>query len=514
MAFNSVSFLLLFLPVVLAGYYFCARFLPNSFRLLFLIVVGLAFYGRAQISYIPLLLGSAVFNYALAVGIARTRGSKRLQSALVWIGVTADIGLLLYFKYYGAIFNSLTDAFRPGGDLLQIVTPLAISFYTFQQVAFLLDVARERTRPTGVIRYLALVSFFPQLLSGPISLHQEIDPQLAQKPPRGRALENILIGLVIFAIGLFKKTVLADTAALWADPLFDGVATGGSPGFFPAWAGAITYTLQLYFDFSGYCDMAIGVARMFGILLPLNFFSPFRSRSIAELWQRWHMTLGRWVRVYIFQPMAVPLARFAAARGLGKWGGHSVGVLFPLFVSMLIIGTWHGPNWTYVLFGAMHGSFMVINEIYNFKTRKARRKKPDTQAMLGFYTFLTVFAFILAEVPFRSADVPTALRIFGGMIGLNGTGFGVGPWLTQDGAINIAVIVIGFLIAYLLPNTQQIMTRFTPALEWEKWGKIDPARLTFAFRFSWPWLFGVAVTLWLGFVFISRGTPKFIYFNF
>ena len=514
MTFNSITFLLVFLPIALIGYHLSARFLPDVVRLLFLIALGLVFYGRSSITYVPLLLGSALVNYVLAVGISRTADRPGVRSGLVWLGILLDIGLLLYFKYFGAIFNSVTDAFGRHGDPLRIMTPLAISFYTFQQVAFLLDVARGRTVVSGPIRYLAFVSFFPQLLAGPISLHQEMDPQLAATPPRGRALENILIGLVVFGLGLFKKTVIADTAALWADPIFDGAASGAHTGFFPAWAGAITYTLQIYFDFSGYSDMAIGVARMFGILLPLNFFSPFRARSIAELWQRWHMTLGRWVRVYIFQPLAVPLTRFAVARDLGKWSGHGVDTLIPLFVSMLVIGTWHGPNWTYVMFGAMHGTFQVINEIYNFRTRKARRRKPDGPRMLALYTFLTVLAFTLAEVPFRSPDVPTAMRIFAGMVGLNGTGFATAPWLTLDGGINIVIIIVLFLVIYLLPNTEQIMTRVKPALEWEKWGKVDPAAIALRFRFSPAWLAYAALALFFGMAFISRGTQKFIYFNF
>jgi alginate O-acetyltransferase complex protein AlgI len=509
-AFNSVTFLLVFLPVVLLLYHGAARWLPDPARLLVLIAAGLVFYGRSGATYLPLLLGSALFNYALAVGIARSPEGAGRRTALVWLGVAVDIGLLLYFKYFGAVFNSLAGAFGRGADPLRILTPLAISFYTFQQVAFLLDVARGRTAVTGPVRYLAFVSFFPQLLAGPISLHQEVDPQLARPLARGRALENILIGLVIFALGLFKKTVIADTAALWADPVFDGAAAGAHPDLLTAWAGAITYTLQIYFDFSGYSDMAIGVARMFGILLPLNFFSPFRSRSIAELWQRWHMTLGRWVRLYIFQPMAVPLTRLAATRGLGKWSGHSVDTLVPLFISMLVIGTWHGPNWTYVLFGLMHGTFQVINEVYNFATRKARRKKPDSPRMLALYTFLTVLAFTLAEVPFRSVDLPTTGRVFGGMIGLSG--FGPSPSLS--GAYNVALIVGMFLIVYLLPNTEQIMDRVKPALAWERWGKVDPAAVPLRFRFSPAWAAYAATALFLGLAFISRGSGKFIYFNF
>jgi alginate O-acetyltransferase complex protein AlgI len=509
MTFNSISFLLFFLPVVLIGYYVSARFLPNALRLLFLIAAGLAFYGRNSIAFLPLLLGSAAINYLLAIAIVRA--SPPAKNALTSLGVAINIGLLLYFKYFAAIFDSMARAFGHPGAAITIAAPLAISFYTFQQVAFLLDVARGRTAPTGPIRYLAFVSFFPQLLAGPISLHQEIDPQLGSTPERGRALENILVGLVLFGFGLFKKTVIADNVALLVDPIFDQAASGMAPGFFPAWGAAITYTLQIYFDFSGYSDMAIGVARMFGILLPLNFFSPFRSRSITELWQRWHMTLGRWVRIYIFQPMALPLTRFAAARRFGRWSTLATGSLLPVFLSMLVIGTWHGPNWTYVLFGTMHGSFMVINEVYNFKTRKARRAKPDGPLMLALYTFLTVLAFILAEVPFRAFDVPTAMRMFAGMIGLHGAGAAA---LTPAGAINLLIIVGLFLIIYLLPNSEQLMTRFRPALEWDKWGKVDPARLAIRFDFSAAWLVYAAIALFLGMAFIARGGQTFIYFNF
>jgi alginate O-acetyltransferase complex protein AlgI len=288
-AFNSVAFILLFLPVSLVGYYMLAASRWQVLRLLFLIALGLAFYGRSQAHYIPLLAGSIVFNYFLAGRIARSAARPGLQKLLVAVGVSADIGLLLYFKYFGAIFNAGIAALGQGGPLLDIVTPLAISFFTFQQVAYLIDVASNRTAHGPLLQYAAFVSFFPQLLSGPISLHQEVAPQLARQPDCRRAMENILVGLAIFSLGLFKKTVIADTAALGADPLFDAAAAGTGPGLIAAWSGAISYTLQIYFDFSGYSDMAIGVARMFGILLPLNFFSPFRARSMAELWQRWHI---------------------------------------------------------------------------------------------------------------------------------------------------------------------------------------------------------------------------------
>jgi D-alanyl-lipoteichoic acid acyltransferase DltB (MBOAT superfamily) len=249
-----------------------------------------------------------------------------------------------------------------------------------------------------------------------------VAPQLAVRPDRQRIAQNLLIGLVIFSFGLFKKTVFADTAALWADPVFNAAQSGGHPGFFLSWGGAFTYTLQIYFDFSGYSDMAIGVARMLGIVLPLNFYSPLRSTSISELWRRWHMTLSRFVRMYIFQPLIIPLTRTVADRGYGRWKAFSVSMLLPTFLSMLIIGTWHGPNWTYVTFGLMHGAFMCINEVYNAITRKRRRGKQETRTTLFVYGLLTLLAFVSAEVPFRAESMGAAWQIFAGMVGLHGLG--------------------------------------------------------------------------------------------
>ena len=513
MAFNSVTFLLVFLPLALLAYYGAAATRFHALRLWVLIGLGLAFYGRNQAQYLPLFAASMLANFSVAVILHRLPVAALRRRWLLMVGVCANIGLLLYFKYFTSLLDfGLAVMGRPESSL-GLIVPLAISFFTFQQVAFLVDVARQRTEPGPLVRYLAFVSFFPQLLAGPISLHQEVAPQLAARPTAGQLGGHLLAGLVMFSIGLFKKTVIADTAAQWADPVFAGAATGMAPGFFQAWLGAVTYTLQIYFDFSGYSDMALGVARMFGIVLPLNFFSPFRARSMAELWQRWHMTLGRWVRVYIFQPLAVPLARLAAERNLSRHGAHALATLIPTFVAMLVIGTWHGPNWTFVLFGMMHGTFMCINEIYNFRTRKRRKAQPDSPATLRLYTGLTVLAFVLAEVPFRSVDVPSALRIFAGMVGLHGSGMHAGVWSAATFA-NLALILVCGWIIYRLPNTAQFLSNAVPALEWAKWREIDRPALEWQFQPRLLWSLVIGGMLFLGFAFLSRGTPTFIYFDF
>lgn len=517
MSFNSIIFVLFFLPFSVLGYYLLSLTPLHRLRLPFLILMSLVFYGRAQVSYIPLLLGSIIANYFVAVMITHNMAHERTKQFWLALGVIADAGALIGLKYLNAVSGAIGGTFGHFNPLINAVAPLAISFYTFQQISFLTDVARGKVELGGIVRYMSFVAFFPTLLAGPITLYSEMSPQLAVRPQRKGVAQNLLIGLVIFSLGLFKKTVFADTIGLWVDPVFAAVHKGSAPGFFLGWGSALAYTLQIYFDFSGYSDMAIGAARMLGIVLPLNFFSPLRATSISDIWRRWHMTLGRFVRVYIHQPLSIPLARFAAEKGYSKWTALTISMFLPTFLSMLIIGTWHGPSWTYVLFGAMHGTFMVINEVYSMLTRKKRRTKKDSRSATCCYHLLTLLAFVIAEVPFRAETVGDAVRIFGGMIGVHGLG------ITQDWAAFFAptgngmmllMVIVGLLIVYLLPNTEQIMDKVCPALEWEKWRVVGPARLRFTFRFTPAWIALVSLAFFLGFAFISRGSTNFIYFKF
>jgi D-alanyl-lipoteichoic acid acyltransferase DltB (MBOAT superfamily) len=517
LSFNSIIFVLLFLPASVLGYYAVALTPLHRLRLPFLILMGLFFYGRAQLSYVPLLLGSVISNYLIATMIARNMDHERVKRVWLALGVIANTGVLLGLKYLSAVVGALAETFGHTNPITGIIAPLAISFYTFQQISFLVDVARGKVELEGIIRYMSFVAFFPTLLAGPITLYSEMGPQLGIRPQRKGVAQNLLIGLIIFSLGLFKKTVLADTIGLWVDPIFAAVHKGSSPGFFLGWGTAFAYTLQIYFDFSGYCDMAIGVARMLGIVLPLNFFSPLRSTSISDIWRRWHMTLGRFVRVYIHQPLSIPLARLAAQKGYGKWSALTISMFLPTFLSMLIIGTWHGPSWTYVLFGAMHGTFMITNEIYGVLTRKKRRKKQDSRGAIFCYGLLTLLAFVSAEVPFRSETVGDAVRIFGGMAGLHGLGItrNWSAFFAPNGnGMMLLMVILGLLIVYLLPNSEQIMDRAHPALEWEKWRIVDLARVRFTFRFTPTGIALASLVLFLGFAFISRGSTNFIYFKF
>jgi alginate O-acetyltransferase complex protein AlgI len=517
LSFNSIIFLLFFLPIALVGYYALSLTPLHRLRLPFLIMMSLLFYGRAQVTYIPLLLGSIVGNYLVAYMIARNMANPRPKQVWLSLGVIANAGALVSLKYLSTVVGSITGIVGHNNPLGNIVVPLAISFYTFQQISFLVDVARGKVQLEGIVRYMSFVAFFPTLLGGPITLYSEMSPQLGVRPQRKGLPQNLLIGMIIFSLGLFKKTVIADTIGLWVDPIFTGVHQGTAPGFFLGWGTAIAYTLQIYFDFSGYSDMAIGVARMLGIVLPLNFFSPLRSTSISDLWRRWHMTLSRFVRVYVYQPLSIPLTRFAAEHGYGKWSTITIAVFLPAFLSMLIIGAWHGPNWTFILFGAMQGAYIVTNELYNALTRKKRRKKSDSRGAIFCYSLITFLAFALSDVPFRSETIADAFRIFGGMVGLHGLGI-TQNWpaffAPNGNGMLIPMVILGLLIVYLMPNTEQIMDKVHPALEWEKWRVVDPGRLSFNLSFSPSGIAFASLVLFLGFAFISRGSAKFIYFKF
>ncbi len=515
MSFNSVLFIFGFLPATVTGYYTIALSRLHWLRLPFLILATVAFYARGSLQFLILLLASVAANYAVGTLITRSKGF--LARFWLGIGVIANLAVLIWFKYALFVTSNLNSIFDVEIKFEQVALPLGISFYTFQQIAFLVDTSRRQIEKPGLINYFAFVLFFPQLLAGPISLAREIIPQMAVRPPWSTVPANILIGLTIFGFGMFKKTVVADSAALWAGPIFDGAAAGAAPGVLVAWGGALAYTLQIYFDFSGYSDMAIGVARMFGILLPLNFHSPLRSKSIIDLWRRWHITLGRFVQTYFFQPIAITLARFCSDRGLGEGISVAVSTLLPTFLALVIIGAWHGGNWTFILFGAMHGTFMVVNEGWNYFRKKRRKARVVPRWRNGLAGALTLLAFVAAAVPFRSADVTTALRVWAGMAGLNvgPNTWNVWPVLTPLGAWGLYPLIgIGFLSVYLLPNTQQIMAKITPALEWSKWRKVDQAIFGFEWQPTVSWSIAGGVVLMMGIIFVARGSTQFVYFAF
>jgi D-alanyl-lipoteichoic acid acyltransferase DltB (MBOAT superfamily) len=517
MLFNSYVFLFGFLPATLLLFYLWPRH-PKVARAI-LSVASLGFYAWWRPIYLPLLLGSIVFNYFLGDLIQRAHAQNResRKTALLVLGLVADLGLLGWFKYANFVVDNFNLAFSTEILLAHIALPLAISFFTFQKIAYLIDSARGEAQRMSLLDFTLFASFFPQLISGPIVHYKEMVPQI-QAPLFGRLIwRNVLIGLTIMAIGLFKKTVIADTLYPFVTPLYDTAAKGGSLGFVSGWLAAITFTFQLYFDFSGYSDMAIGLARMFGVKLPLNFHSPLRARSIADYWRRWHMTLQRFIYAYLFQPVSLAAIRWSAQKGLSGWTAFAVSSALPTFITFVCVGLWHGAGWTFIFFGVLHAIYIIIQEfrieqrrLLHRRLRKLKQPIPDPGRFDAVTAHVATLAAILfANVVFRSSDLPTAFGIWKSMIGLDG----LAPVLPVGGDL-LATLAVSFIIVAFFPNTQQIMGRFEPAFNWSEWRDKAPALLNWRWAPTTAGLIGAGFVLFLGVIFIQRGQAVFLYFNF
>jgi D-alanyl-lipoteichoic acid acyltransferase DltB (MBOAT superfamily) len=519
MLFNSFIFLAGFLPVTLLLFFVAGRWGRRPAGLV-LTAMSLGFYAWWKIEHLPLLLFSIIFNCWMGrlIQQARSMGQPKRMQMLLTIGLVVDVGLLAWFKYIDFILANINAVAGTDLPLPQVALPLAISFFTFQKIAYLIDSARGEARPMGYRDFFLFAAFFPQLIAGPIVHYKELAPQLTQRWFGKVSGRNLMIGLVIFAIGLFKKTVIADTMAGYANPLFAAADAGERFDLVTGWLAAVTYTIQLYFDFSGYTDMAIGLARMFGVQLPLNFHSPLRARNIAEYWRRWHMTLQRFIVAYIFQPLSIPLSRWAARRGLGNWGSFVAGVGIPSFLTFVIAGIWHGAGWTFAIFGVQHGLYIVAQAAWAERGKQRRRRlkkqgitvaEPGLAALAAAH-LLTLVSVAFANTMFRAPDVDAAFSIWAGMSGLNGLGSTV-PGLSAGLA---AALVASIAMIALLPNTQQIMRDFQPAWNWQEWRDTAPAAIDWRWRPNAAGIGFAGLALFLGVIFIQRGEAVFLYFNF
>jgi len=472
MLFNSYEFILVFLPICLLVFYWLGK--TNHERaLVWLVLASLFFYGWWNPAYLILIISSMVINFTIGTTLSKNQdpGRQKRKKIILVLGLCFNLGLLGYYKYYGFFIENIN--YLSGGEItiVDIALPLAISFFTFQQVAYLVDASRGITSEYRFSHYALFVTFFPQLIAGPIVHHKEVLPQFMQSPAIKPIMENIAIGLTIFFIGLFKKAVLADGIAPYANPVFNAAAAGDTLTFFQAWGGALAYTMQLYFDFSGYSDMAIGAARLFGIRLPLNFHSPYKATSIIEFWRRWHMTLSRFLRDYLYIPLGG--SRCSKTRRY-----------INLFITMLLGGLWHGAGWTFVVWGGLHGLYLTINHAWHWLNEIIGLKKSFAPKTTQFFAWLLTFtAVVISWVFFRAVDFNSAVAILNGMAGINGVELPNGimarlgsaaSWLQSLGVGTSlgggVVLIFSYLwiftllcIALLMPNTQQIMSNFKPS---------------------------------------------------
>jgi D-alanyl-lipoteichoic acid acyltransferase DltB (MBOAT superfamily) len=433
MLFSSTHFILIFLPISFFVYFWLNRRRMVFAGKAWLVAVSLIFYAYWNVKYLPLMLGSILFNYAIGTGLAQsfridsaTHGSQRHdfnRKTVLLTGILANLLLLGYYKY--------TDFFIANANLVlgttfpfpHIALPLAISFFTFTQIAYLVDSFRGETAEYDLLNYALFVTFFPHLIAGPIVHHRQIMSQFSSRGKLVKRYPNILKGLFIFGVGLFKKVVIADGFAVCADAGFDG----GQPlGLFGAWATSLAYTFQLYFDFSGYCDMAIGASLLFNVWLPINFNSPYKSLDIQDFWRRWHITLSNFLRDYLYIPL----------------GGNRIAThrtYINLMMTFILGGLWHGASWMFVIWGALHGGALVLHRLW----QKLHKPLPTPIAWLLTFAFVNV-----SWVFFRARTIDDATRVLRGMAGLSETSAARHDILNSAPASEIALG--GWLSEYLL----------------------------------------------------------------
>lgn len=436
MLFSTTEFLFLFLPLTVAGFALVAG--TDSLRAgtLWLTAASLFFYGYWDVSLLPLIVLSIVANFAFGKILFSTRSRTYLVAGLCF-----NLGLLGYFKYAGFFVENLEKLLGREIAELNIVLPLAISFFTFQQVAYLVDVYKRRAVEPDFLNYCLFVSFFPQLISGPIVHHSEMMPQFRDAARHWLSRKLVPVALAFIVIGLYKKVVLANGISPVADGVFLGAQTA-IPGFWDAWIGALAYTFQIYFDFSGYTDMAVGIALLFGIRLPMNFNSPYKATSIIDFWRRWHMTLSRFIRDYIYIPL-----------GGGRKGKSRRYV--NLMLAMLIGGLWHGAGWTFVIWGGLHGIYLIVNHGWRRYGPACAHGSRISKWCGRIVTFLAV---VVAWVFFRAEDADDAMRILAGMSGLAD-----GAPVFASGQV-LAMLLAMLFIVWFTPNSCQMFRTVQPVI--------------------------------------------------
>jgi len=490
MLFNSYEFIYAFLPVTALLFFALSASGRATLAAAWLGVASVFFYGYWSPRYVLLLLGSIAANYCLGRGILRLRdqGRSGASGALLAAAVAFNLGLIAWFKYANFFVGTLDALTGSGIQLAKIALPIGISFFTFTQIAYLVDARQGKARETSPVHYLLFVSYFPHLIAGPILHHSEMMPQFADTRTYRFDATNFSIGAVFFFVGLFKKVVLADGVQPFVGPVFD-VDPSYRLTFIEAWLGALAYAVQLYFDFSGYSDMAIGLSKLFNIDLPLNFDSPYKAHNIIDFWRRWHMTLSRFLRDYLYFPLG------GSRRGRPRRYAN-------LMATMLLGGLWHGAGWNFVAWGGLHGVYLACNHAWRGFRARALGHDLDRETAAGRAAgaALTFLAVVVAWVFFRAPSLDAASNVLQGMAGLRGMG-------AVAETRELAWVAVLLAIAWGLPNTQQFVT-------WLRSG-IAARAGAYASSYSWPVLGALSVVIsLLAMINGSRGVSEFIYFNF
>jgi alginate O-acetyltransferase complex protein AlgI len=499
MLFTSGEFLFVYLPLTLLLFFLIARVAGNAAGATWLVFASFVFYAYWLPAYTALLAASIVFNYILGDLISYCDASRpSIRKGLLYGAIAADLAVLGYYKYANFFLGTLEQLYgRPLGAL-NIILPIGISFFTFTQIAYLADVYAGKVKERNPLHYALFVTYFPHLIAGPVLHHAEMMPQFAQPQIYRPRLENFSIGLAFLLVGLAKKVLIADSWAPLADDLFDADLSGVMPAR-DAWGGVLAYTLQIYFDFSGYSDMAVGLSRLIGVRLPFNFNTPYCAASIIEFWRRWHMTLSRFLRDYLY---------FAL-------GGNRHGAVrryLNLMITMLLGGLWHGASWTFVIWGGLHGIYLMINHAWRFVSEPFGHRAGDRASsmlrlagrVLG--TLIVLLCVAVAWVFFRARSAAAALHILRSLLTQGPSG---SLWSHSAATTTAFWLVAGFALAIFGLNSQQVIDgSLTEKVRRVAGGTRRELVLSM--------LIGAEISAigLLALVSASRTSTEFIYFNF
>jgi alginate O-acetyltransferase complex protein AlgI len=511
MLFNSLPFLFVFLPIVLIGFQLLGRFGRNP-AIGWLSLSSVVFYGYWNEAFVLLLLGSILFNYACAQAITWAVAKPRWQRMVLFAGVSGNLALLGYYKYWFPLLNSLGTLAHTEHYFGTVILPLGISFFTFTQIGYLIDLQQGEAKSHSLLEHLFFVAFFPHLVAGPILHHREFMPQLKREGKYHLNWEDVAVGSTWFLIGLFKKVVIADQIATAADTLFRDPS--GQP-FFKVWLGILSYAMQLYFDFSGYSDMAIGLARMFSLRFPINFNSPYKAKNIIEFWQRWHMTLTNYLMLYLYNPIALAVNRRRLAEGkqisrqaVQTMGGFFQIIVTPTLFTMLIAGIWHGAGRTFLAFGLLHGFYICINHAW--RTFGSKRLDPAGHHWYksAASVLLTFLAAVVAQIFFRADSVQDAYAVLAGASGIHGVGPAPHALPSLISWVGIALLLA---VVWGMPNTQEILGSYAAEDSPRALIPVDQRRLLWRPNLGWAFLMGIVFLLVFS---LMKSNSHFLYFQF
>jgi D-alanyl-lipoteichoic acid acyltransferase DltB (MBOAT superfamily) len=515
MLFSSNVFLLMFLPAALLGYHALGRF---GRRAVFgwLSLVSLFFYGYWNPKYLWLLGGSIALNFAGSRLIVWAK-SERAKTAWLVLAIAANLGLLFWFKYLFPLLHYFHGIGWMSHGFGRVILPLGISFFTFTQIGYLVDLRQGEAEPQGLLSYTLFVTFFPHLIAGPIIHHSEMMPQFNAQRHSGLRADDMAVGATWFLMGLAKKVLIADTFGPVADAMY---AHPHSFGTQATWAGMLCYAVQLYFDFSGYSDMALGLARMFSITFPLNFNSPYKAANIIDFWQRWHITLTRYLTLYLFNPMALAMARRrmrqgkkATKKAQRTLEGFTQLIAFPMVMTMFLIGIWHGAGMQFILFGLVHAVYLCLNHAWRvFVPDESKLQKLLPLPVSVGLTFACV---LVGQIFFRAESARDAFYVMGTLVGMHGgaslSGFG-SVHLRSGFALSATrlwpVLAVMFFICWALPNTQEILGQVE---ENERTRSVGMSRLRWRPNVVWACAVLVVTTAAMAMMY---ATTSFLYFQF